>query len=255
LFFLFQWKSGGARVGVYVPQKATLALGNYNLFFKPPKHDTWTTPDVAGLYMTWNGTMEHKSLIAQTEFSGSSYVLCLAFEEDGPLGDYGASSAGAMALLEEIDFFLRLRLTGTASKPAVGKVALSCFSAGATHVSAIVAVKGTELLSRLKGLFILDGNDFDVRSLVAADRAIRIYVAESKFANVASGSGTTRRGPYGSFEYRGGGALPGGDPALIYLYAPQPLWHDFNPYFKDWMSVHQIIPSYFMSHALMTSGV
>jgi hypothetical protein len=91
-------------------------------------------------------------------------------------------------------------------------------------------VKGTELLGKLKGLFILDGNDFEVRSLVAADRAIRIYVAESKFASVASGSGTIKRGPYGSFEFRGGGSLASGDPTVIYLYAPQPLWHDFNAY-------------------------
>lgn len=255
--FILKWKSSGTSIGVYVPQAALRNLGNYNLFFKPPKHGGWTTQGVVGLYMAWNGNLEHKSLIAQTELSGSSYILCLAFEEDGPLPAYGTSQSGVLNLLEEIDYFLRLYLTGTQASPQVGKVAMSCFSAGANHVSTIIRTFPTTLLAKLKGLFVLDGNDFDLTPLSGVnDRAIRIYVSAEKFKSVPqTTAGTTKRGPNGSFEFRSAAKLSSGDPAVIYFYAPWQVWQTYDPRFGDWMSVHQVIPSYFQSHALKTSGV
>ncbi|HET9406748.1 MAG TPA: hypothetical protein VFO39_05885 [Candidatus Sulfotelmatobacter sp.] len=252
--YMMKWKSSGTFVGVYVPQAGT--IGNYNVFFKPPRHGGWTTPGVTGLYLTWTGNREHKCLIAQAELSKSSYILCFAFEEDGPMPAYGQHQAGLMELLDEIDYFLRLVFKGSADRPDVRNVALSCFSAGAERVKAVCAGRGTALLSKLKGLFILDGNDFDISRLIGAgDRAIRIYVAARKFNSALQSAGTTVQGPNGSFEFRSGASLPSGNPAVIYLYVPEAFWRAYDPSFSDWMSIHQRIPGYFQSHALKTCGI
>jgi hypothetical protein len=252
--FMMKWKSSGTIVGVYVPQAAG-NLGNYNVFFKPPRHGGWTTPGVTGLYMTWTGNREHKCLIAQTELSKSSYILCFAFEEDGPLPAYGQHQSGLMELLEEIDYYLRLVFNGSADGPNVGNVALSCFSAGSEHVKNVCSGQGSILLSKLKGLFILDGNDFDISGLANGSRAIRIYVAAQKFKSVLKSPGATVQGPNGSFEFHSSGNISSGNPAVIYLYVPEPFWQAYDPSFADWMSVHQKIPGFFQSHALKTSGI
>lgn len=252
--YMMKWKSSGTTVGVYVPQAAG-NLGNYNVFFKPPRHGGWTTPGVTGLYMTWTGARDHKCLIAQTELSKSSYILCFAFEEDGPLPAYGQHQSGLMELLEEIDFYLRLVFNGSADGPAVRNVALSCFSAGAEHVKNVCSGQGNVLLSKLKGLFILDGNDFDISSLTNGNRAIRIYVAARKFNSVLNSPGSTVQGPNGSFEFHSSGNISSGNPAVIYLYVPPPFWQAYDPSFTDWMSVHQKIPGFFQSHAFKTSGI
>jgi hypothetical protein len=252
--FMMKWKSSGTIVGVYVPQAAG-NLGNYNVFFKPPRHGGWTTPGVTGLYMTWTGNREHKCLIAQTELSKSSYILCFAFEEDGPLPAYGQHQSGLLELLDEIDYYLRLVFNGSADRPYVRNLALSCFSAGAEHVKNICSGRASVLLSKLKGLFILDGNDFDISGLANGDRAIRIYVAARKFNSVLSGPGVTIQGPNGSFEFHSSGKISSGDPAVTYLYAPPAFWQTYDPSFTDWMSVHQKIPGFFQSHALKTSGI
>ncbi|HSY93367.1 MAG TPA: hypothetical protein VK812_18535 [Candidatus Binatus sp.] len=252
--YMMKWKSSGTIVGVYVPQAAG-NLGNYNVFFKPPRHGGWTTPGVTGLYMTWTGARDHKCLIAQTELSKSSYIVCFAFEEDGPLPAYGQHQSGLMELLEEIDYYLRLDFKGSADRPDVRNVALSCFSAGAEHVKNVCGGPGSVLLSKLKGLFILDGNDFDISSLANGNRAIRIYVAERKFNSVLNSPGSTVQGPNGSFEFHSTGNIASGNPAIIYLYVPLAFWHAYDPSFTDWMSVHQKIPGFFESHALKTSGI
>ena len=255
--WVLKWKSTGTCIGVYVPQ-AGMRLGNYNLFFKPRRHLQTTTPDALGIYMTWQGDLLHKMLVAQTEISGSSYILCLAFEEDGPLPAYGSSQSGVVDLLEEIDYFLRLNLTGTQANPAVGKVALSCFSAGATRVAQIIGTAPTVLLGKVKGLFILDGNDFNVNmSSFGRDLALRIYVSEQKFKAIPQKNlaGAVTSGPGGSFEYRSPATISSGDPAVTYFYAPWEVWKTYDVRFANWMSVHQVIPGRFMSHALKSSGV
>jgi hypothetical protein len=220
--------------------------------------------------MDWSGDRSHKNLNAATEAAGSSYVLCLAFEEDGRMGSYGESGAGVVELIEEIDFLLRRSFPGVPLQPSpnVERIALSCFSSGCDHLGKIFAKSSLPpLADKLKGVFNFDGhlNDGGFANLIAAitgwyggggnSKTVRFYMSEGKFSKLLDGvAGLRVPGPHGSYEFRSTATNSVGEPSLNYLEVPEAFWKSYDPWYTSWMKVHQAIPKVFLSHAHAYSG-
>jgi hypothetical protein len=262
---IYRWKQGGSgpRIGVYVPEAAKSKLGSYDLFFKPYRYQGWTVEGITNKYMTWCGAYDHKCMAAATELSGSPYVTCLAFQEDGDLGPYGSTGQGVVDLIEEIDFEVRKRFNGPKRQPLcqVDRIALSCFSSGSVKVASIFKNLGP-LAGKLKAYFSLDMDGHPGHAFGqimshwisgGGDRTVRFYQTQDLYFDVFQGrGGSTVKGPHGAFEFRSATMNPAGAPTIQFLYLPLSFWSEFDPYYssKPWETgVHQAPPKMFLGHA------
>jgi hypothetical protein len=264
-----RWRSSGIRMAIYLPRAARTAPGHVNIFAKPPRSGGWQALGIIGFYCVWGepGDPAPKHLVGQTEAGGSPHILVMPTPEDGTSLTYGNTQAGLLDLAEEVDVLVRRRLLGeTGPRPALRSIALSCFSRGATAWAAVLGgARHPAFLDRLRGFWLLDGHlddgydAFAARVLAwqrgGADRTVRCYSTEGKFAALMAGAGKRTAGPKGAWEWRSDATVPGGFAAVSYHFLPPALWEEWNATAARAPGPHQLVPNLCMSHALGTSGV
>jgi hypothetical protein len=260
---------------------------DYHLFFHPtitadfgPKYPSgyryldlllrymvypWVKKDNAGIDPYHGKQMIHQH---ETEGSGKMIFIFPVGSANGQLGNI-TSQTEMLHLLKEIGYFIQRMDDVRYPLQPVGKVALSCFSAGIRHLRNVFASSKNDLFHdvHLKEIYVFDGvfaPDPDdtlrhsfIRLLLnwwqsgKEDRTFRVYTQSLSYWNdlVAHVQGGTQtKGAENSKEIDS-------DRASI-LFAPsEKYWHPIHhdkDHFKDmdfWF-VHQLIPCLFMTDAI-----
>jgi hypothetical protein len=189
-----------------------------------------------------------------------------------PLGVRGGgmgqlpSQANVYRLLQELNFWLQSTAPIGNEFVPVGRIALSCFSAGIHALGAVLrSDRVPAFWDRLKEIYDFDGvYAGDPRSTAQfvtqieqwgnpgnqgmQDRRLRVYTQSGAFARFGSLTGGRRVAHvHGASETSG--------PTGTLLHTPTGFWHEMNPkIFRSYAEVHGYLQDVFMYHALANSG-
>ena len=273
--FIVRWHTPRVRLAIYVPEAARNNLGSYHMFFKPAP--VLGFPPVLDRYILNGGEqIVQKHIPGQCEASESAYVLVFLFPEDGPFPGAGASPAGVLGVLGEVDAFLREALLQPTDFSGIDNIALSCFSFGCATLVNIFNGSGTDaLFDKLTDVFIFDGRDSDNPGAIpnlarqlqswfangAYDQSLRIYETESLFGGIFAGANSPAlaapiQGTNGALELHTTATNSLGNPSGTYLFAPLQFWVAFDPSLSDFIrGAHQAMARFFIADALRNSAI
>jgi hypothetical protein len=180
-----------------------------------------------------------------------------------------ASQSGLWRLLQEVSYFLQRKKGASWPLQEVGSISLSCFSAGADHLAAVLASgKGVEpdfLEQQVKNVFVFDGVPGDnaaspmralCRSLAAwfqntngrTDRNLRVYTEQARWFDELQ---TYLALP--ASEPAVGGAREADSDTCTLAVLPMAFWMKIDDLYADWRWVHFSFPALFMDHAVTNS--
>jgi hypothetical protein len=248
----------------------------FHLFFPPvaPWVDTYPYGakylDFAYRYLLVNYDQIGHAMLYQNVADSQKVVFVLPVPSNSGtwVGD-AATQKGLWLLLQELAYFLQRKKGASWPLQEVSSVSLSCFSAGATWLAAVLAGgKGSVpdfLTQKLKNVFVFDGvPDNNSESAMQAlckslaswfqstagrtDRNLRVYTAQARWFDELQ---KYLKLPVSATAP--GGAREVDSDACTLLVAPMTFWMKINGWYSDWRSVHFSFPALFMEHAVTNS--